>query len=87
MLNPSDVWVFGQPFVPGNNLGAWHYNGHTWSRVAGGGGLEGGSALSPSNIWAFDGVDVAHWNGQAWSRTSAGNFGRNRVAVILEYVS
>jgi hypothetical protein len=64
------VWAFGQPFVPGSNLGAWHYNGHAWSRVAGGGGLEGGSALSPGNVWAFGGTAVAHWNGHTWSRTS-----------------
>jgi hypothetical protein len=34
----------------------------------------GGSSRAPSwngtNIWAFEGVDVAHWNGHAWSRTS-----------------
>jgi len=70
VLGPDDVWAFGQPFVPGNNLGAWHYNGHAWSRVAGGGGLEGGSALSPGNVWAFDGTAVAHWNGHTWTRTS-----------------
>lgn len=33
VLSGSDVWVFGQPFVPGNGLGAWHYNGRTWSRA------------------------------------------------------
>jgi hypothetical protein len=70
VVNRSDVWVFGEPFLPGAGLGTWHYNGHTWSRVASGHGLEGGSALSPNNIWAFGGVDVAHWNGSTWSRTS-----------------
>jgi hypothetical protein len=70
VLSPSDVWVFGQPYFPGPGLGAWHYNGHTWSRVASGRGLQGGSALSAGNIWAFDGSDIAHWNGSTWSRTS-----------------
>ena len=70
VISPSDAWVFGQPVFPGAGLGAWHYNGRTWSRVASGHGLEGGSALSANNIWAFDGSDVAHWNGSAWSRTS-----------------
>jgi len=70
VISPGDVWVFGQPFVPGAGLGAWHYNGHTWSHVASGHGLEGGSALSARDVWAFDGVDVAHWNGSTWSRTS-----------------
>lgn len=70
VLSPADVWVFGTPDLPGVDLGAWHYNGRTWSRVAAGQGLEGGSGRSASDIWAFDGADVAHWNGSAWSRTS-----------------
>jgi hypothetical protein len=70
VISPSDIWVFGQPYFPGPGLGAWHYNGHTWSAVASGGGLQGGSALSANDIWAVDGSDIAHWNGSAWSRTS-----------------
>jgi hypothetical protein len=70
VLSSSDVWVFGTFFLPGVDLGAWHYNGHTWTRVASGHGLEGGSGRSASDIWAFDGADVAHWNGSTWSRTS-----------------
>ena len=70
IISSSDVWVFGEPDVPGANLGAWHYNGRSWSQVASGHGLEGGSGLSASDIWAFDGADVAHWNGSTWSRKS-----------------
>ncbi len=70
VLSSSDVWVFGEPDVPGAGLGAWHYNGRTWTQVASGHGLEGGSGLSASDIWAFDGADVAHWNGSTWSRKS-----------------
>ena len=70
VINRSDVWVFGEPVFPGAGLGTWHYNGRLWSRVASGHGLEGGSALSANNIWAFGGVDVAQWNGSTWSRTS-----------------
>ncbi len=70
VISASDVWVFGQPFVPGGGLGAWHYNGHVWSRVRPGRGLEGGSGLSASNIWAFAGTKVAHWNGHTWASTS-----------------
>ena len=70
VVSADDIWVFGQPFFPGPGLGAWHYNGRTWTRVASGHGLEGGSALSANNIWAFDGTGVAHWNGSTWSRTS-----------------
>jgi hypothetical protein len=70
VLSSSDVWVFGAPIFPGAGLGAWHYNGRTWTQVASGHGLEGGSGRSASDIWAFDGADVAHWNGSTWSRTS-----------------
>ena len=70
VISPDDIWVFGQPFFPGPGLGAWHYDGRAWTRVASGHGLEGGSALSANNVWAFDGTDVARWNGSAWSRTS-----------------
>ncbi len=70
VISPVDIWVFGQPFFPGPGLGAWHYNGRTWSRVASGHGLEGGSALSANNVWAFEGSDIARWNGSRWSRTS-----------------
>ena len=70
VLSSSDVWVFGDAIFPGAGLGAWHYNGRTWTQVASGHGLEGGSGRSASDIWAFDGADVAHWNGSTWSRTS-----------------
>jgi hypothetical protein len=71
VISPTDVWVFGQPFFPGPGLGAWHFNGRTWTRVASGHDLQGGSALSANDVWAFAGTDVAHWDGTTWSRTSA----------------
>jgi hypothetical protein len=70
VLSRDDVWVFGEPDVPGSGLGSWHFNGHTWTHVTSGKGLEGGSGVSASNVWAFEGTDVAHWNGHTWSRTS-----------------
>jgi len=70
VISPSDVWVFGQPYFPGAGLGAWHYNGRSWSQLASGHGLQGGSALGANDIWAVDGADVAHWNGSTWTRTS-----------------
>ena len=70
VIGPGDVWVFGQPVFPAASFGAWHYDGRTWSQVASGRGLEGGSGLSARDAWAFEGTDVAHWNGSAWSRTS-----------------
>jgi hypothetical protein len=70
VLSRSDVWVFGEPVFPGSGLGSWHYNGHTWSKVASGHGLEGGSGLSARDVWAFTGTKVARWNGRTWVRTS-----------------
>ena len=69
VISRSDVWVFGAPDVP-SHAGAWHYNGHTWSRVASGHGLTAGSALGHRSVWAVGGKSVAHWNGHAWARTS-----------------
>ena len=70
VIGPADVWVFGQSYQPGGGLGAWHYNGTTWNRVRSGYGLDGGSALSARDIWAFGGTNVAHWNGSTWTRTT-----------------
>ena len=70
VISKTDVWVFGEPVSPGSALGTWHFNGRTWTKVASGHGLEGGSALSASSIWAFAGTKVAHWNGHTWTRTS-----------------
>jgi hypothetical protein len=65
----NDVWVFGMTANPDEPaLGAWHYNGSTWTRVSK--TIEGGSALSASNVWGFTGVDVEHWNGAKWTATS-----------------
>ena len=64
----NDVWVFGEPFIPGSGLGAWHYNGHAWTQV--GKNLEGGSALSATSVWAYSGTAVDHWNGHKWASTS-----------------
>jgi hypothetical protein len=70
VLSRTNVWVFGEPTFPGSGLGAWHYNGRAWTKVGSGKGLQGGSALSASSIWSFDGASVAHWNGRTWTRTS-----------------
>jgi hypothetical protein len=70
VLSPTNVWAFGQPYSPSAQLGAWHYNGHTWSAVSGGQGLGGGSAVSAGDIWAYAGTSVARWNGSSWTRTS-----------------
>jgi hypothetical protein len=90
VLGPSNVWAFGQPYAPSAQLGAWHYNGHSWAAVPGGQGLGGGSAASASDIWAYAGTDVALWNGSSWTRTSVASLlpapdGMNDPAVTAVY--
>ena len=63
----NDVWVFGSDLFGMKALGAWYYNGHTWRLT--GTGLQGGSALSPANVWAFSGTKVYHFNGSRWANT------------------
>ncbi len=63
----NDIWVFGAGFGQ-PALGAWHYNGHTWKLT--GKGLQGGSALSATNAWAFSGTKVYHFNGSKWAGTN-----------------
>jgi hypothetical protein len=70
VVSSTDVWVFGDQFQEGGVLGTWHYNGRTWTHVPGQGGLNGGSALSATSIWAFGGTHVSHFNGRTWSATS-----------------
>jgi hypothetical protein len=76
----KDVWVFGQPGIVGQ-LGAWHYDGRRWSRVAD--NLDGGSALSASNVWAFRRTSVYHFNGHAWSHTNEASLLPRRSSMGL----
>jgi hypothetical protein len=70
VLASNDVWVYGSlgfvGFQP--SLGVWHYNGSTWRQVSK--SIQGGSALSATSAWGFNGVDVEHWNGAKWTATS-----------------
>jgi hypothetical protein len=70
VLSVNDVWVYGDPAVPHflASLGVWHYNGSTWRQVSK--TIQGGSALSATDAWGFNGVDVEHWNGNRWTATS-----------------
>jgi hypothetical protein len=63
----NDVWVFGQPGIIAQ-LGAWHYNGHGWTRVST--KADGGSALSATSVWGFRGTSVYHFTGHRWSSTN-----------------
>jgi hypothetical protein len=63
----NDVWVFGTGLFGMPQLGAWYFNGRTWRLT--GTGLLGGSALSPTSVWAFSGTKVYHFNGSRWANT------------------
>jgi hypothetical protein len=69
-VGTDHVWVFGEPYVPGANLGAWYYNGSSWKNYRSGKGLYGASALSASNIWGYAAKSVEHFNGSTWKSTS-----------------
>jgi hypothetical protein len=70
-LGRSNVWVFTRLYPDtGSADGTWHYDGHTWSRVPAARGLEGATAVSATDIWAYGGSVLAHWNGKTWTRTS-----------------
>jgi hypothetical protein len=69
VLASNDVWVYGNAAEPGiPALGVWHYNGSSWRQVSR--SIQGGSALSATSAWGFNGVDVEHWNGAKWAATS-----------------
>lgn len=67
VLGPDDVWAFGG-LSPDTGQGVWHFNGRTWTQVAK--TLDGGSALSGKNVWAYSGTKIAHFNGTKWSAAS-----------------
>ncbi|MGD0701690.1 MAG: hypothetical protein ABSA02_17615 [Trebonia sp.] len=70
VLASNDVWVYGEKGISGFQpaLGVWHYNGSTWRQVSK--SIQGGSAVSATSAWGFNGVDVEHWNGAKWTATS-----------------
>jgi hypothetical protein len=63
----ASVRVFGWNGLA-QQLGAWHYNGRTWTRAAK--NVDGGSALSASNVWGFSGTSIDHYSGRTWTSTS-----------------
>ncbi len=69
VISQDNIWAFTNSYAPDRG-GAYHYNGHSWKHVGSGFGLNGGSASSAGNVWAFGGEKVAHWTGSAWKLTS-----------------
>jgi hypothetical protein len=67
VTSPADVWVAGT--VGGTDqLGVYHYNGATWTKLAS--TLHGVQGLSGSSAWAYTGSTVASYNGATWKGTN-----------------
>jgi len=75
-LSGSDVWAFGGSGA-GPGLGAWHYDGRTWTHVTGAASqVVTPSAVSATDIWAIGsassaGDAVLHYDGTRWQRVTA----------------
>lgn len=80
VLSPSDAWIVGWEGVTDSTelfSVAFHWNGHTWTRVSSAtpgailNGLQGVSATGPSDVWGvgFEGSGsfVEHYNGRTWA--------------------
>jgi hypothetical protein len=69
VINVHDVWVFGDDVAGDGDLGVYHYNGRTWTKLAT--TLEGGQGLAGSTptAWAYGINKVAFYNGKHWVPT------------------
>jgi len=64
VLGPNDVWAFGGA---SGSAGVFHFNGSSWAEVSS--TLQGGSATSDQDVWAYSGTQLAHYNGRTWTET------------------
>lgn len=74
-VSARDVWVFGASGAI-RGLGTWHFNGRTWKKITGNGGLiSAARALSATSIWAIGGTPlqsaILHYNGTRWRQLRA----------------
>jgi hypothetical protein len=65
VLGPNDVWTFGGA---SGGEGVFHFNGRRWAEVSS--TLQGGSATSDRDVWAYTGTQLAHYNGAQWTETN-----------------
>jgi hypothetical protein len=87
-FSSTDVWAFGNP---GNaaGTGAWHFNGSTWTRLAGiARGITTAAAVSPADIWAIGSTSLPedtllHFNGSTWQPVTAPVLSRSFFSSIL----
>jgi hypothetical protein len=70
----TDAWAVGEEYIGRDTNSLYeHWNGTTWSAVAGPneGKIRAVLDFSPTNAWAFaNNLSVVHWNGTAWSVAS-----------------
>jgi hypothetical protein len=62
---PNDVWAFGGA---SGSEGVFHFNGRSWAEVSS--TLQGGSATSDQDVWAYSGTQLAHYDGRKWTETN-----------------
>ena len=83
VLRPNDVWAFGGA---SGGEGVFHFNGRSWAKVSS--TLQGGSATSDRNVWAYSGTQLAHYDGRKWTETNvAGLFPTGIGANVAPFVS
>jgi hypothetical protein len=84
VTGPANVWVFGGASAL-KQLGVYHYNGATWTKVAS--TLDGGQSLTGSDTYAYTGATIARWNGKTWTGTSLAGLipGKNPRLVAVYY--
>lgn len=69
VTSAGNMWVFGTDAAGGGDLGVYHYNGTTWTKLAS--TLLGGQGLSSgTTAYAYTGTTVAFYNGTKWVATS-----------------
>lgn len=97
-LSPSDPWAVGvgagTASPPSSSTIALHWNGKSWRTLptpnpTAESALEGVSADSPSDAWAFgtyfsgnlEESFLLHWNGMSWKRVLSPNPGRTYTSL------
>jgi hypothetical protein len=96
-LSPSDAWIVGRSPRKNGRALVFHWDGSSWSAVAGlplppgvSSELSGVVARTARDVWAVGSYLsagaprslVLHWNGARWSRVAAPGTGLSTVAVV-----
>jgi hypothetical protein len=76
-ISIRDVWVFGTTVTGSRLLGTWHFDGTSWTQVAGpAGSVYRASAVSHTDVWAIAATSdtdiILRYNGHTWWRVRTG---------------